>query len=134
MADLGPAGQAFFDDLKPCIKLHPKATEALIREAARLLDRLNDLDDIIDGKGVLNLLHFRLVTDDGDVAEVKFDAVLSEARQQQTAFTNMVKAILPNLESAAQGKAVDPLDQLAARRAARGGATSRLGRTSGGKG
>lgn len=132
MADLGPAGKAFFDDLNASIKLHPKATEALIREAARLLDRLNDLDDIIDGKGVLNLLHFRLVTDDGDVAEVKFDAVLSEARQQQVAFTNLVKAILPNLESAAQGKAVDPLDQLAARRSARGGATARARRPAGG--
>jgi len=134
MAALGPAGQAFFDDLKASIKLHPKATEAMIREAARTLDRLNDLDDIIDGKGVLDLLHFRLVTDDGDVAEVKFDAVLSEARQQQVAFSSLVKAILPNLESAAQGKVVDPLDQLAARRAARGGATARARRPAGGAG
>lgn len=31
-------------------------------------------------------------------------------------------------------KAGDPIDEIAARRAARGGATSRLGRTAGGKG
>lgn len=134
MADLGPAGQAFFDDLKPTIKTHPKATEAMLREAARLLDRLNDLDDVIDGKGVLELLHFRLRTDAGDVAEVIFDKVLAEARQQQVTFSNLVKAILPNLESAAQGKAVDPLDEIASRRAARGGATARSRRPARGSG
>lgn len=134
MAALGPAGQSFYDEIKPKIRLHPQATEALIREAARMLDRLNDIDDIIDGKGVLELLHFRLRTDDGDVAEVIFDKVLAEARQQQVAFAGLVRAILPNLESVAQGKAVDPLDQLSARRAARGGATSRLGRPAGGSG
>lgn len=40
-------------------------------------------------------------------------------------------AELDGLESAASEKAGDPVDEIAARRAARGGATSRLGKTSG---
>lgn len=134
MADLGAHGRAFFDSIKPSIKTHAAATEALLLEAARTVDRLHDLDDIVAGKGVLNLLRFRLMDDDGRVAEVKFDSVLAEVRQQQTALTTMVRAIVPNLAPAAQEKARDPLDDLAARRAARGGATARTRRTAAHKG
>lgn len=120
MAELGPKGQALFDALSSAVVKHPVATKALILEAARAVDRLNDLDDVIDGKGVLELLRFRLVADDGSVAEVKFDAVLSEARQQQTNLTSLMKAILPNLdEKAGAEKERDLLDEIAQRRSAR---------------
>lgn len=120
MADLGEVGQQFYDSLAGAIKKHPEATRALLVEAARSLERLNDLDDVISGKGVLNLLRFRLVTDEGDVAEVKFDHVLSEARQQQANLSALMKVILPNLnEDAGKAEERDFLDEITQRRAAR---------------
>lgn len=121
MADLGPAGQAFFEALSGYVVKHPDATRVLIREAARAVDRLEEMDDIIGGKDVLDLLRFRLRDHEGKVAEVKFDAILSEARQQQSNFSNLLKVILPNLdESAGAVKERDVLDEIAQRRAARG--------------
>lgn len=120
MSKLGPRGQALVDSLAPRVKKHREATEALLLEAARLADRLDDLDDVIDGKGVLDLLRFRLSDDEGKVAEVKFDSVMSEARQQQVAFSGLMKIIMPNLdehEAAAGGES--DADEIAARRAAR---------------
>ena len=121
MADLGPRGQALYDALKPVVVKHKEATEALILEAARAADRLADLDDVIDGKGVLDLLRFRLRDEEGLVAEVKFDAVMSEARQQQANFASLMKVILPNLDpEAGAAKERDVLDEIAQRRASRG--------------
>ena len=121
MADLKPLGQAFYDSLEAAIVRHPVATRALILEAARAVERLADLDDVIDGKDVLDLLRFRLSDHEGKVAEVKFDAVLSEARQQQSNLVALVKAISPNLdESAGAAKERDVLDEIAQRRSARG--------------
>lgn len=73
----------------------PDAIKVLAEEAARIADRLDELDRIIAGKGVLNLMRFRLQgsgvfdidEDEGIesrryVVEVKFDSVLGEARQQ----------------------------------------------------
>jgi hypothetical protein len=75
---------------------------ALVLEAARTADRLDELDNIIQGKGVLNLMQFRVldreVDDDGCVninVEVKFNAVLAEARQQATAFSNILTKLSP---------------------------------------
>lgn len=75
---------------------------ALVLEAARTADRLDELDSIIQGKGVLNLMQFRVldreVDDDGSVninVEVKFNAVLAEARQQATAFANILTKLSP---------------------------------------
>lgn len=42
---------------------------ALVLEAARLADRLDELDDIIQGKGVLNLMQFRLDMESGEDGE-----------------------------------------------------------------
>jgi hypothetical protein len=83
-----------------------KVRNALALEAARLADRLDELDSIIQGKGVLNLMQFRLESlpsGDGEpfVVEVKFQSVLSEARQQQLAFANVLKALAAGGESAA---------------------------------
>lgn len=121
MSELGIHGQKFYDSMTSCIVKHKDATTALILEAARAIDRLADLDDVISGKGVLDLLRFRLRDDEGRVAEVKFDAVLSEARQQQANFASLMKTILPNLDpEAGAAKERDVLDEIAQRRAARG--------------
>lgn len=73
--------------------------DALVLEACRLADRLDELDSVIQGKGVLNLMQFRVldreVTDERlEInVEVKFQNVLSEARQQALAFTSVLKAL-----------------------------------------
>ena len=125
MADLGAKGQALFDALSGAVVKHKAATDSLILEACRAVDRLADLDDVIDGKGVLDLLRFRLADEEGRVAEVKFDGVLAEARQQQTTLSNLMKAILPNLDPAAGvAKERDILDEITQRRASRRASTS----------
>lgn len=84
-----------------------RVRNALALEAARLADRLNELDDVIQGKGVLNLMQFRVLdsTVQEDVqkvdVEVKFQNVLSEARQQQLAFASVLKALAAGESSAA---------------------------------
>ncbi|WP_125777184.1 hypothetical protein [Antribacter gilvus] len=97
-------------------------TLALLTEAARIADRLDDLDDIIAGKGVLQLLRFRLVDDEGRVAEVKFDGVLAESRQQATALRGILAQLgVPKVE-AVKPERRSGLDQLRARREARAAA------------
>lgn len=70
---------------------------ALVLEAARTADRLDELDNIIQGKGVLDLMQFRLDFPSEEGApfsvEVKFQNVLSEARQQQTTFASILEKI-----------------------------------------
>ena len=90
---------------------------ALVLEAARTADRLDELDNIIQGKGVLNLMQFRVldreVDDDGSVninVEVKFNAVLAEARQQATAFANILTKLSPADSKAAVAPAPVPSD------------------------
>lgn len=125
MSELGELGQAFYDSLTPAVVRHKAATTALILEAARAVDRLADIDDVISGKGVLELLRFRLRDDEGRVAEVKFDSILTEARQQQANLAGLVKTIFPNLDSqAGVAKGRDVLDEIAQRRAARGVGTA----------
>lgn len=93
----------------------PADVEALALETARAADRLEDLDAIIAGKGVLNLMRFRLNEswgEEGDrtvKVEVKFDHVLAEARQTQLAFERLVKAC--RAQGADSGaKEADPFD------------------------
>lgn len=69
----------------------------LLEEICRSADRLEELDSIIQGKGVLELMQFRRMDRNGDgsdeepvVIEVKFDSVLSEARQQQNVFKQLL--------------------------------------------
>lgn len=98
-------------------------TLALLEEAARIADRLDDIDQVIAGRGVLQLLRFRLVDDEGRVAEVKFDAVLSEARQQATALKQLLAQLgVPHVEVKPERRST--LDDLAEKRAARDAATA----------
>ncbi|WP_102157695.1 hypothetical protein [Zhihengliuella halotolerans] len=95
-AGLGERGAALWKALKS----KDVARNALALEAARTADRLDELDNVIQGKGVLNLMRFRVLDlsheDDGSVSyniEVKFQNVLSEARQQQTTFANVLSKL-----------------------------------------
>lgn len=103
----------------------------LALEACRTADRLDELDSVIAGKGVLNLMAFRLSLDDElETGEreihvtIGFQNVLAEARQQQVTFANLldrlgVKASAGKAKSAA-GPAANPLDELKSRREAKG--------------
>lgn len=97
-------------------------TRALLVEAARTADRLDDLDRIIRGKGVLQLLRFRLRDDDGRVAVVAFDGVLAEARQQAVALRALLAQLgVPKVEAVTVERR-SRVDELRARRAARAAA------------
>lgn len=96
-AGLGERGLAVWKALKS----GDKARDALVVEAARTADRLDELDGIIQGKGVLNLMQFRVLNREFEEfgeelkidVEVRFQNVLSEARQQQLAFAGMLEKI-----------------------------------------
>jgi hypothetical protein len=99
-------------------------------EACRAADRLDELDSIIAGQGVLNLLQFRLSPSwwDSDENEhvhvtVAFQSVLAEARQQQANFKTLLAEISDVVPAAAKpgpvGPKKSPLDELAERRAAK---------------
>lgn len=105
------------------------AALGLVTELARTADRLDELDSIIQGKGVLNLMQFRLDAVDWDnpevSVEVKFGAPLAEARQQQQRYTELYRAVeslnpaVPAVAAAPVNKTKTAGDELAARRAAR---------------
>lgn len=71
--------------------------EVQLEEACRAKDRLDEFDSIIAGKGVLNLMRFRLTSVDFDdseaTVEVKFDQVISQAN----ATANLMKQLLAAL-------------------------------------
>lgn len=70
-----------------------------LEEACRAKDRLDDFDRIIQGKGVLELMHFRIPHAfipglNGELqVEVKFDAVIANANQT----ANLMKQLLAAL-------------------------------------
>lgn len=105
----------------------------LVQEACRIADRLDALDDIITGKAEwIELMHFRTKRGSDDQIEISFDNVLAEARQQASAFRGLMAQLGAGKAGAVKTapKEVDPLDALAARRAARGaGAAPRQRRT-----
>lgn len=82
------------------------AQVVILEEACRMADRLDELDSIIQGKGVLNLMQFRMGLDSGDGSEdspikveVKFNSALAEARQQQNVFKQLLVSLrLPDSE------------------------------------
>lgn len=97
-------------------------------EACRAADRLDELDSIIAGKGVLNLLAFRTHLDLEDMLAdeqhlritVSFQNVLAEARQQQANFKTLLAEIsdaVPAAPAGSTGPKKSPLDELAERRA-----------------
>lgn len=110
--------------------LSPQASElsreALAMEAARIMDRLDELDRIIAGKGVLELMRFRVrdvfgEDDERNIhVEVKFDNVLGEARQQANTLRQILVSLgLGKAEAKQPEQRSSILDELAKRRAAR---------------
>lgn len=104
------------------------ARSAVALEAARTADRLDDMDAIIQGRGLLNLLMFRVVdkeiTEDyTDLnVEVKFGSVVGEARQLGIALSGLIKSLAPKESAPAvpvPAAAKTGKDMLAARRAER---------------
>lgn len=94
-AGLGERGMTLWESLSN----GDPPNDAMALEAARTADRLDELDNIIQGKGVLNLMQFRVLsneaTDDSREinVEVKFNAVLAEARQQGAALAGLISKL-----------------------------------------
>lgn len=68
----------------------------LLEEACRIADRLDELDDFLDGRQDA-WMRFHSRNEDGSVVTVVIDKALSEARQQAVA----LKQLLSDLKSAA---------------------------------
>lgn len=120
-ASIGPRAEALHAGLSKGVT--DVGVLALIDEAARIADRLDNLDSIIAGKGVLNLMRFRVAdvfdSDEGKnvSVEVRFDWVLSEARQQANAFRQILVTLgVDKVERVAPEKKGTALDELANRR------------------
>jgi hypothetical protein len=96
-------GKKLWDEITEGHDLDP-TQRVILEEACRCADRLDQLDDIIAGKGVLQLLHFRSMTDDEDERAITMtvDAVLAEARQQQNVFKQLLVSL--RLPEKATGK------------------------------
>ena len=71
-----------------------------------------------------------------DLEAVALDSIEAAPADKRASLIAQYRALLAEIESlqAASEKAGDPLDEIAARRAARGGATARLGRAKGSSG
>ena len=78
-----------------------------------MADRLEKLNDIIAGRGVLELLHFRMkspMDDEGLVTiEMSVDGVLAEARQLQAGFERLTKTLIAEFDLTAKAEE-DPFD------------------------
>lgn len=79
-----------------------------------MADRLEKMNDIIAGKGVIELLHFRMkspMDDQGLVTvEMSIDSVMSEVRQLQVAFERLTKALIADFDLDSTSKGADPFD------------------------
>jgi len=110
-------GQAFYSSV---VNSGPAsfAQESLVVEAARMADLLEHLHGIIQGKGVINLMHLRHMNPHDDTqVTMTVDGVLAERRQLQLAFERLCKTLeVSAVVSTAKG---DTGDDLAAGRAAR---------------
>ncbi|AIY01203.1 hypothetical protein ART_1604 [Arthrobacter sp. PAMC 25486] len=109
-AGLGVRGSALWSSMATA----DVPRNALVLEASRLADRLDELDSIIQGKGVLNLMQFRLDDIDYDSQEmsvtVSFASPLAEARQQATALAGILTKLAPAEASAKPVRQSVPAD------------------------
>ena len=127
---LGERGKALWESLGH--ESPATADGAMALEAARLVDRLEELDSIIQGKGVLELMQFRVLDahmgDEDEKrlhVEVKFNNVLAEARQQQNVLRQMLVTLAPpaDAKTASAPPAAQPpsvTDEFTKRRRERG--------------
>lgn len=67
----------------------PPAQRVLLEEACRIADRLDTLDDFLDGRRD-SWMKFHARNEDGSIVEVVVDKALGEARQQATALKQLI--------------------------------------------
>lgn len=108
---LGERGRAFHDALTSGIDV-PFERLALVIEAARMADRLEQMNDVIAGKGVLKLMHFRVpgVLDPASGVvrvDMTVDHVMGEARQLQLAFERMARAVIKDIDALREKNGVE---------------------------
>jgi len=123
VARLDPTGRALYDELT----LGGAVTAArrlLAMEAARLVDRLEHLDRVLDGDGE-TWAQISLPAREGEPLVLQVGNAMVEARQGATSLRQLL-AQLAAAEStgATPQQARSGLDDLAARRAARGAAAA----------
>jgi hypothetical protein len=103
---LGTGGRLLWREVT--IAHHLDITQRVtLEEACRAKDRLDDFDQIIQGKGVLELMHFRIPHAfvpglNGELqVEVKFDAVIANANQTANLMKQLLAALrLPDASGA----------------------------------
>ncbi|MGN9802052.1 hypothetical protein [Micromonospora sp. L32] len=92
------------------------ARRVVLEEACRLVDRLDRLDAIVNGR---DRAWLTLETDDAGGITVVVDKLLSEGRQQQLALKQLAGELRAGGGAAKPATGGSILDQLAARRATR---------------
>lgn len=111
---LGSRGIAYRDSFIGTATDVPAAKEQLVIEGARMADRLEKMNDIIAGKGVIELLHFRMkspMDDEGLVTiEMSIDNIMAEARQLQAGFERLTKTLIADFDLESSSREVDPFD------------------------
>ena len=111
---LGSRGTAYRDSIIGDATDVPAAKEQLVIEGARMADRLEKMNDIIAGKGVVELLRFRLkspMDDEGLVTvEMSIDNIMAEARQLQAGFERLTKTLIADFDLNSSSKGADPFD------------------------
>jgi hypothetical protein len=93
------------------------ARRVVLEEACRLVDRLDRLDAIVNGRDRAWLT--LELAEDGLTVEVVVDKLLSESRQQQLALKQLAAELRQGASADKPAAGGGALDQLAARRAAR---------------
>ena len=107
MSDFGPGGRALWSAVTSAHDLD-EVQRVQLTEACRMKDRLDEFDQIIQGKGVLNLMRFRMEDIDAMADEpsatvvVKFDGVIDKANATANAMKQLLAAM--RLPDAATGK------------------------------
>ena len=97
MAGLGVGGQRLWDAITADHELDA-LQEVQVLEACRMKDRLVEFDEIIQGRGVLNLMRFRLegldrlLEDPEATVTVKFDGVIDKANSTANAMKQLLAA------------------------------------------
>lgn len=99
---LGTAGKKLWKEMHELQDFGPGET-VTVEEMCRIKDRLDQLNDVIAGKGVLQLMHFRSMIDssDDDNRDITLtvDNALSESRQQANMFKQLFASLrLPDAE------------------------------------
>lgn len=112
MADLdslGSAGRRLYDSLHTDDE--PYALTALIVEAARIKDRLDQFDRVLVGDSDcwLSLVEVR---GEDDILEIRVDSALQESRQQANALRQLVSSIQSQKGTAPAGDGDDGLADL----------------------